>query len=81
MRLYYEEDSGLSDEEQKRKGSKKSPKAHTKTNTSRQETLFVEIQKQFFSAFQDKSNIFAADVAFYIHGKKNKKTNRNEKHR
>ena len=35
-----EEDSGLSDEE-------KSPKAHTKTDTSSQEKLFGEIQNSF----------------------------------
>ena len=42
-----EEDSGLSDEEQERKGPKKSPKAHTKTDTSSREELFVEIQNSF----------------------------------
>ena len=42
-----EEDSGLSDEEQERKGPKKLPKVHTKTNTSSQEKLFGEIQNSF----------------------------------
>ena len=42
-----EEDSGLSDEEQGAKRTKKSPKAHTKTDTSSQEKLFGEIQNSF----------------------------------
>ena len=41
FRLCDEEDSGLSDED------KKSPKAHTKTDTSRREKLFEEIQNSF----------------------------------
>ena len=32
---------------------KKSPKAHTKTNTSRQEKLFVEIQNSFLVVGQN----------------------------
>jgi len=47
FRFCDEEDSGLSDEEQERKGPKKSPKAHTKTDTSSQEKLFGEIQNSF----------------------------------
>ena len=33
--------------------TKKSPKAHTKTNTSRQEKLFVEIQNSFLVVGQN----------------------------
>ena len=45
-----EEDSGLSDEEQTgAKRAKKSPKAHTKTDTSSQEKLFGEIQNSFYA--------------------------------
>ena len=40
FRFCDEEDSGLSDD-------KKSPKAHTKTDTSSQEKLFGEIQNSF----------------------------------
>ena len=47
FRLCDEEDSGLSDEEQKAERTKKSPKAHTKTDTSSQEKLFGEIQNSF----------------------------------
>ncbi|HJD10865.1 MAG TPA: hypothetical protein H9922_06900 [Candidatus Phocaeicola caecigallinarum] len=49
FRFCDEEDSGLSDEEQERKRPKKSPKAHTKTDTSRQEKLFGEIQNSFLA--------------------------------
>ena len=41
-----EKDSGLSDEEQERKGPKKSSKAHENGDISREE-LFVEIQNSF----------------------------------
>ena len=46
FRLCDEEDSGLSDEEEAER-TKKSPKAHTKTDTSRREKLFEEIQNSF----------------------------------
>ncbi|MDN0049195.1 hypothetical protein QVO10_07320 [Bacteroides gallinaceum] len=41
MRLYYEEDSGLSDEEQKRKGPKNRPK-HTRKRTHQAKKNFLE---------------------------------------
>ena len=44
FRFCDEEDSGLSDGA---KRTKKSPKAHTKTDTSSQEKLFGEIQNSF----------------------------------
>ena len=47
FRFCDEEDSGLSDEEQGAERTKKSPKAHTKTDTSSQEKLFGEIQNSF----------------------------------
>jgi len=43
-----EEDSGLSDEEQERKGPKNRPKHTRKTDASSREKLFVEIQNSFF---------------------------------
>ncbi|MDM8153992.1 hypothetical protein QUW14_06680 [Bacteroides gallinaceum] len=45
FRFCDEEDSGLSEIGAKR--TKKSPKAHTKTDTSSQEKLFGEIQNSF----------------------------------
>ena len=44
FRFCDEEDSGLSDGAER---TKKSPKAHTKTDTSSQEKLFGEIQNSF----------------------------------
>ncbi|MDM8153380.1 hypothetical protein QUW14_03445 [Bacteroides gallinaceum] len=47
FRFCDEEDSGLSDEEQERKGPKNRPKHTRKTDTSSQEKLFGEIQNSF----------------------------------
>ncbi|HJD09849.1 MAG TPA: hypothetical protein H9922_01650 [Candidatus Phocaeicola caecigallinarum] len=41
MRLYYEEDSGLSDEEQERKGPKNRPK-HTRKRIHQDKKNFLE---------------------------------------
>ena len=47
FRLCDKEDSGLSDRRTEAERTKKSPKAHTKTETSRREKLFGEIQNSF----------------------------------
>ena len=62
MKIYSEAVLNLSCDGTGAKKTKKSPKAHTKTDTSRQEKLFGEIQNSFSTLpFQLSSRTVAVD--------------------